>query len=249
MEQVFRTIIVDDEESAIDNLCFELRRYAYVSVEGTARTGLTGLKLIEKVKPDLLFLDVELPDMSGMDVVSRMRDRISWDMRMVFYTAYNKYVIDALRNSAFDFLQKPVDSDELQLIMSRLCGQGNKGDVGKLETMFSERPFMLVTPTGDLRFVHASEIGFFRYLSNRKLWEVALADGTFLPLRRNTTAEQLCAYDSVFIQIHQSFIINMHYLIMVQDNRCVMYPPFNAVEDLVVSKKYKKKMQERFYQL
>lgn len=249
MEQVFRTIIVDDEESAIDNLCFELRRYAYVSVEGTARTGLTGLKLIEKVKPDLLFLDVELPDMSGMDVVSRMRDRISWNMRMVFYTAYNKYVIDALRNSAFDFLQKPVDSDELQLIMSRLCGQGNKGDVGKLETMFSERPFMLVTPTGDLRFVHASEIGFFRYLSNRKLWEVALADGTFLPLRRNTTAEQLCAYDSVFIQIHQSFIINMHYLIMVQDNRCVMYPPFNAVEDLVVSKKYKKKMQERFYQL
>lgn len=249
MEQVFRTIIVDDEESAIDNLCFELRRYVYVSVEGTARTGATGLKLIEKVKPDLLFLDVELPDMSGMDVVARLRDRISWDMRMVFYTAYNKYIIDALRSSAFDFLQKPVDSDELQLIMSRLCGQGNKGDVSKLETVFAGRPFMLVTPTGDLRFVHASEIGFFRYLSNRKLWEVALTDGTFLPLRRNTTAEQLCAYDSVFVQIHQSFIINMHYLIMVQDNRCIMYPPFNAVEDLIVSKKYKKKMQERFYQL
>ena len=249
MEQVFRTIIVDDEESAIDNLCFELRRYVYVSVEGTARTGATGLKLIEKVKPDLLFLDVELPDMSGMDVVARLQDRISWDMRVVFYTAYNKYIIDALRSSAFDFLQKPVDSDELQLIMSRLCGQGNKGDVSKLETVFAGRPFMLVTPTGDLRFVHASEIGFFRYLSNRKLWEVALTDGTFLPLRRNTTAEQLCAYDSVFVQIHQSFIINMHYLIMVQDNRCIMYPPFNAVEDLIVSKKYKKEMQERFYQL
>lgn len=108
---------------------------------------------------------------------------------------------------------------------------------------------MVVTPTGDLRFLHSSEIGFFRYLSNRKIWEAALADGTFLPLRRNTTAEQLCAYDSSFVQIHQSFIINMHYLMMVQDNRCIMYPPFNTVDELMVSKKYKKQMVERFYQL
>ena len=71
----------------------------------------------------------------------------------------------------------------------------------------------------------------------------------FCPYAVILRTEQLCAYDSVFVQIHQSFIINMHYLIMVQDNRCIMYPPFNAVEDLIVSKKYKKKMQERFYQL
>ena len=81
MEQVFKTVIVDDEESAIDNLSFELRRYTCISVEGSARSGVTGVKLIEKVKPDLLFLDVELPDMSGMDVVAKLHDRVSWDMR------------------------------------------------------------------------------------------------------------------------------------------------------------------------
>ena len=84
MEQIFRTVIVDDEESAIDNLSFELQRYSYVSVEGTARTGSLGLKVIEKTKPDLLFLDVELPDMTGMDVLARLRDRITWNMRVVF---------------------------------------------------------------------------------------------------------------------------------------------------------------------
>lgn len=249
MEQLIRTVIIDDEESAIDNLCFELRRYANITVKGTARTGVMGVKLIEKVKPDLLFLDVELPDMSGMDVVAKLRDHISWNMRVIFYTAYNKYVIEALRSAAFDFLQKPIDSNELQTIMSRLCEQGRGGDVGNINALFAERPFMVVTPTGDLRFLHSSEIGFFRYLSNRKIWEAALADGTFLPLRRNTTAEQLCAYDSSFVQIHQSFIINMHYLMMVQDNRCIMYPPFNTVDELIVSKKYKKQMVERFYQL
>ena len=104
------------------------------------------------------------------------------------------------------------------------------------------KSFVVTTPTGDLRFLHTSEIGYFRYQSGRKIWEVALTNGTFLPLKRNTTAEQLCAYDTAFTQIHQSYIINLHYLIMVQDNRCIMYPPFNSLEELVVSKKYKKKM-------
>lgn len=249
MEQMFRTVIIDDEESAIDNLSFELRRYPYVVVEGMGRTGSVGLKVIEEIKPDLLFLDVELPDMTGMDVLARLRERITWNMRVVFYTAHNKYVIDALRSAAFDFLQKPVDSDELQQVMSRLHGQVVSGSVDNAATLLTDRPFMVITPMGDMRFLRASEIGYFRYLSNRKIWEAALADGTFLPLRRNTTAEQLCAYDMDFIQIHQSYIVNMHYLLMVQDNRCIMYPPFNTAEELVISRKYKKMMVERFYQL
>lgn len=107
---------------------------------------------------------------------------------------------------------------------------------------------MVMTPTGDLRFLRASEIGYFRYLSNRKIWEVALTNGTFLPLRRSTTADQLCAQNPGFIQIHQSYIINMRYLIMVQDNRCIMYPPFDKVDELQVSKKFKKEMMDRFFQ-
>ncbi len=59
MEKVYRTVIIDDEESAIDNLCFELQRYSYISVEGKAKTGTLGLKIIERVRPDLVFLDVK----------------------------------------------------------------------------------------------------------------------------------------------------------------------------------------------
>ena len=77
---------------------------------------------------------------------------ITWNMRVVFYTAYNKYVIDALRSAAFDFLQKPVDSSELQMVMSRLCEQNVKSDVGNVAALLKDRPFMVMTPTGDLRF-------------------------------------------------------------------------------------------------
>lgn len=112
-----------------------------------------------------------------------------------------------------------------------------------------EKSFMVVTPMGDLRVLRVSDIGYFRYVSDRKIWEVALANGSFIPLKRNTRAEHLCAYDAAFVQIHQSYIINMNYLLMVQGGQCIMYPPFNEVDELQVSKKYRKEMMERFCQL
>ena len=66
-----------------------------------------GKKLIAKVQPDLLFLDVELPDMTGMELLQEIRDSVSWNMRIVFYTAYDKYMIQAIREAAFDYLLKP----------------------------------------------------------------------------------------------------------------------------------------------
>lgn len=92
MEKVYRTVIIDDEESAIDNLCFELQRYSYISVEGKAKTGTLGLKIIERVRPDLVFLDVELPDMLGMDVVARLEGYVSWNMKIVFYDTVQNFV-------------------------------------------------------------------------------------------------------------------------------------------------------------
>lgn len=104
MNDKMKAVIVDDEETAIDNLCFELKKYPWISVDGIAHNGKSGIRLIEKAHPDLLFLDVELPDMLGMDLAIRVHEIQNWDMHIIFYTAYNKYLIDALRNYAFDFL-------------------------------------------------------------------------------------------------------------------------------------------------
>lgn len=178
MNNKMRAVIIDDEETAIDNLCFELKKYPWISVEGIACNGKAGIRLIEKERPDLLFLDVELPDMLGMDLAVKVHEQQNWDMHIVFYTAYNKYLIDALRSYAFDFLLKPVDSEELSVVLGRLRGEGNM----KNSTTFladtghgAEKSFMVVTPVGDLRVLRVSDIGYFRYISDRKIWEVALA--------------------------------------------------------------------------
>lgn len=254
MDKLYKVIIVDDDEYSADNLCLELKKYSRLSVEGLARNGVNAKKLLEKVHPDLLFLDIELPDMLGMDLLEQVRRGVTWDMQVVFYTAYDKYMINAIRESAFDYLLKPIDKKELEIIIGRF--------MQKAEEMASASPtippcaytpgehtFMISTPTNDLRILRATDIGFFRYNSERKLWEVMLNNQSSLMLKKNTTAEQIKGYDTCFVQIHQSYIINVNYLMMIKENHCVMFPPFENVTELQVSKKYKKELQDKFFQL
>lgn len=105
----YKVVIVDDDEVAIGKLSIELRKNPYFSLDGTARNGKQGEKLITKIQPDLLFLDVEMPDMTGLDLLHDLHDNISWGMRVVFYTAYEKYMIHAIRESVFDYLLKPFE--------------------------------------------------------------------------------------------------------------------------------------------
>ncbi len=252
-ERSKNVVIIDDDEVSVNMLQFELSRYPKFALAGVAKTGTAGLRMVEKLHPDILFLDVELPDMQGMDVLLRMKQQLRESIRVIFYTAYNKYMIEALRNQAFDFILKPIDSTEFRKLIDRLLDPSVilKSEVS-LEDALSDRAekkFMIVTPTGDLCFLRASEIGFFRYLSERKIWEAVLSNGKVLPLKRNITSEQLRQFDSSFIQVHQSFIVNMNYLMMVQDGYCILYPPFEKETGIMLSKKYRKEMMDRFYSL
>lgn len=245
----FKVAIVDDDELSLDNLKFGLQKYDILHLEGTARNGASGKKLITKVHPDLLFLDVELPDMRGMDLLDSIRESLTWNMKVVFYTAYNKYMMSAIRQSAFDYLLKPFEEEELDLIISRFA---ERIELERKVASFSGGPassaqtFMVFTPTNDMRALRPAEIGYFRYCSERKQWEAVLSGQAPLPLKKSTTAEQIIKYAPCFVQIHQSFIINIDYLMIIKDGKCVLYPPFDNITELIVSKKFKKELQDRY---
>ena len=75
--------------------------------------------MIDKLRPDILFLDVELPDMKGIELLEQINSCVTWNMQVIFYTAYDKYMINAIRESAFDYLLKPIDRKELECIITR----------------------------------------------------------------------------------------------------------------------------------
>ena len=88
MEDKYKVVIVDDDPVSLNALQFQLGSYSDLVLEGVAKNGVSGIHLIEKVHPNLLFLDVELPDMKGMDVLARLSSFFRNGMHVVFYTAH-----------------------------------------------------------------------------------------------------------------------------------------------------------------
>ena len=255
-EEKYKVVIVDDERTAIDALRRELEPYREFEVKGIAGNGAKGKKMIMELHPDLLFLDVELPDTLGLNLLSEIREDILWDMKVVFYTSYDKYLLQALRESAFDFLLKPFEAEDLKVIMERYRKAMTSAALPLLPSFASsisalmpqQGMFMISTVTG-FKLLRLEEIGFFEYLKDKRQWQVVLFNQTRLNLKRNTKAEDIISYSQAFVQISQSAIVNVNYLAMIDGKCCQLYPPFHDKNDLMISRSYLKELQERFFVL
>ena len=120
MKILLKTIIIDDDKIATEQLKTELAKYSMLDICGNAYTGTEGRILLLETNPDLIFLDVELPDCMGFDFLHSVKNLLKKDCHVVFYTAYNKYLIKALREKAFDYLLKPINQDELSIVLGRV---------------------------------------------------------------------------------------------------------------------------------
>lgn len=245
----FKVVIADDEEICIKNLETSLTKYPRTGVVGTANNAVDACRLILSSKPDLLFLDIEMPDKTGLDLLHELKDAITWNMQVVFYTAYNKYLLDALRASAFDFLLKPYTGEEFRLIMYRFFEQADeqrKVDFFRLsvEKLLPGKTFLTATATG-YQVLKAENCVAFQYHKNKKRWSVLLSDQKEVQLKRGTRAETILNYSSSFIQISQQCIINFDYLSLINYDTCLLFPPFDNLP-LSISSKYLKALLDRF---
>jgi two-component system LytT family response regulator/two-component system response regulator LytT len=113
------TLIVDDEELARDELSYLLREFRDVEILGFAANGPEALKLIEDFEPDLVFLDVQMPGLDGLNVIRRLREKQIPAPYFVLSTAYDQYAVEAFREEAFDYLLKPIEKERLEVTMER----------------------------------------------------------------------------------------------------------------------------------
>jgi two-component system, LytTR family, response regulator LytT len=113
------TVVVDDEQLACDELSYLLKDFPEIEIIATASNGLQAVDLVEKLEPELVFLDVDMPGLDGVGVVRRLREKELDLPHFIFVTAYDQYAVEAFRLEAMDYLLKPVDKGRLAETIER----------------------------------------------------------------------------------------------------------------------------------
>ncbi|MEM6642218.1 MAG: LytTR family DNA-binding domain-containing protein [Bacteroidota bacterium] len=119
---MLRTIIIDDDQNAIDYLKYVADVRNDLTVVGEARDVSTGVEVVRSLQPDLLLLDVQMPGNDGFDLLKKLENHQP-SFYVIFTTAHSGYAIQAIRHAAFDFLLKPVQKEEFNAAIDRLKGK------------------------------------------------------------------------------------------------------------------------------
>ncbi len=244
------TLIIDDEPACIKRLAQDLSHYGFIHLAGTATSAERAQELIIHHQPDLLFLDIEMPQTNGIELLQAVRPLVHSGMRVIFYSAFDRYLLDALRASAFDFLLKPYTNEELDGMMHRLLEERavhtpRPSLEQSLRRLLAEgEKFAVQTITG-LLLLKEEEVLCFRFSSDTHCWQLMQTDGKEHRLRTSTTARELLALNPNFMQISQECILNTRYLLHVENRtlHCILCPPHQGME-LYASRRYFARMKE-----
>lgn len=201
-----------------------LENHPEIAISGIAHNGRDALKMIEKTNPDLIFIDVEMPDMTGFEVLSSLAQI---QFQIIFITAHSHYAIQAIRFNALDYLLKPIKEDELAYAINRF--KRNKALDDKqsniqnaLTNLKKEDPqdwvLQLRTQSGEIRLT----LGEIYCLNGARNY-------TFIHTKSGKTlsAKTLAHYESIledkgFFRCHRSFLVNGSFISKIQDNLIIM---------------------------
>ncbi|MBK7959920.1 MAG: response regulator transcription factor [Bdellovibrionales bacterium] len=209
---MIRAVLVDDEKPAVDRLKKLLKSYNDLNVVGEAYDGLSALSIIEEKRPDLVFLDIDMPELNGLEVAKTLGVQ---GPPVIFVTAYDEHALDAFESSAIDYLVKPINTARLDFAIEKMRRSLSKPMKGSLET--------LLTKLQNSRYPTrlAVKIGVKYEVFDPSTISVAVAKDHYTSLivdgRELLCDDSLEAIiaridPSVFIRVHRGAALNVRYL-------------------------------------
>jgi len=209
-------VIIDDEKHCIELLKYELQNNCPdIEIVGSAQTGKEGIDLITNESPNLVFLDIEMPRMTGFDLLQELRDI---DFHVIFVTAFDQYAIKAFKFSAIDYLLKPVDSENLVTAIEKIKD--------KVSKKINHDQFNLLLTNIKLRQSPAQKIAFqigqtvefvkieniIRCESDGNYTYVMLSNQEKLYLSKTLKEVSAMLEEHGFLRVHQSHLINKEHI-------------------------------------
>jgi two-component system, LytTR family, response regulator len=215
---MIKAVIIDNDLDSTEDLEGKLAQYSNIHLIGKATSACCGIQLVQDKSPNLLFLNVELPEKSGFDLIKILRNQQARIPFVIFITIHSEFTLQALRTGAIDCLLKPIDENELRQAISRATDEiyksNNQNKIDHLiEYVSKYKQIFLPSATG-YKTVNIREIVFIRKNSNSSKIEVFFGDDDILTLPINYSLSQLKEIlpKIDFFLIKRDVIINLRYL-------------------------------------
>lgn len=205
MEQVIKTLIVDDERYSRDELKHLLERYPSIYIAGEAESGESAIMKAIQLQPDVVFLDVEMPKMNGMEAAKSLME-LKKNPLIIFATAYPEFAAEAFRYEAVDYLLKPFDEEQIYETVQRI---GKKLSSQSHNDTTKPAGKLAVEDNGEILYIDPKYI-LYMY-RDEKVTKIITKTSEFetrTPLKE--LENRLNPFS--FFRIHKSYLVNLDYI-------------------------------------
>lgn len=240
MSDKINVLIVDDEFLARKELKVLLKNYDIISIVGEAENSKEAQEMILKYQPDCIFLDIQMPGESGIEMISK----IETEAKIIFVTAYDEFAIRAFEMNALDYLTKPVYPPRLEKTIQRIIDSSNSKIINNSKLNYEDHLFIRLTKK--MFFIGIESIVFIN--SAKEYTEVYTNDGKKGLVDKTMNEWETRLPENHFTRIHRSTIINLQYIRDIEEYTNNSYKIYlkGFAEPLIMSNRYSKKIKDKF---
>lgn len=238
---MYTACIIDDEANSREVLELMLNEnHPDIKLGGAASNITEGLALIEKYKPDFVFLDIEMPGGSGFDLLNKLPEPLP---QIIFCTAYGHYAIKAIECSALAYLLKPVSSQKLHDAIQKAKIKSNPLQLNLQRHVLEEQlnnsqvpSRFLINTTEDIKVIRFEDVVCCVAESNYT--RIHLVDGSKVMASKTLKDFETILHQPHFLRIHHSYLINLRYIKrIIKTDGCMVELPHNIILDVSRSKR------------
>lgn len=216
MTEKLRTIIVEDEELARNLMKTFLSGIESVEIIAECENGFEGVKMINELKPDLVFLDIQMPKITGFEMLELLEHK----PQIIFATAYDQYALKAFEYNAADYLLKPYSKDRLleavAKVEERIQAEGRESDVAERVSEFPRESYLDRVVVKDRNKIHIAPVDAIRYIESMDDYVmIYTTEGRWMKQKTMKYFETSLNPNN-FVRIHRSYIVKVDEISEIQ---------------------------------
>ena len=242
---LLKTIIIDDEPDSIKLLELQLSQHCpEIEIASTYTCSVKALPGIEKLQPDLIFLDIEMPVMNGFELLEKI---LHLPFSVIFITAYNQYALKAFRFNAVDYLVKPIDAGDLIEAVAKATKRikPTATQLSLLQKQFRGEPATRIAipgQQGGITFIDLNEIVYSEASNNYS--KLILVDGKQFLISKTLKDVQEVLEEEHFLRVHRQYIINLNHVKHFNRNEGIL--TMDNGDHIPIARNQKERLTERY---